>query len=399
MRQKILLTFTTAILVTLSLPLDSESANGNWWHHRKPVDLKVVQPRFSRRSVPTQKGSGWPITIEMTANQELGIASFSGLPPFPSRGETGYVVFDDPDNCPEYFPPFITPENMCTQDVDSGGSPIPDEIYVEFTPDVDLPGVVDNFGNGALGMNQIDSLDGVPDFNTVGPSGALTTKRLGPRTGEEEVDGFGIGTPDDDLPSLVVLSPTGIGLVLDEDFNPPAVLTQRNLAGLVTSVSYELNDRTRRTTVSAHFNIPDGAIAPFVKIDNCVGGPTCEMPSIWRIDGGPEIEAPSNDDVFKVLYPDLFDSLTYKLRFFVVSGTAPGVLSDENGDGVVNWRDAEHIGYTVLSKERKLRVRQILGDPCFNPNQVIYEDFDGNGETHLGAVCPAGSGSVRQVPR
>ena len=79
------------------------------------------------------------------------------------------------------------------------------------------------------------------------------------------------GTPDDDLPGLVVLSEKGIGLVLDPDFNPPAVPMLRNLAGLVSSVSYELSDWTRRTTITAHFNVPRGALAPFVKIDNCVG--------------------------------------------------------------------------------------------------------------------------------
>ena len=383
----------TAIAIYFLTAFPSVAIAGGWWSQPKPVELKVVQPRFSFWSVPVQRGSGWAITLEMTARNELGIASYSGFPPFPGRAETGYVVFEDPNGCPEYFPSVITPTSGCIP------GPVPDETYLEFTPDIDLPGVIDFSGNDTLRMNQIDSLDGVPQFNTLDPAGVPSTDRLGPLTGMEVVDGFGVSTPDDDLPGLVVLSPTGIGLVLDENFDPPAVPTLRNLAGLVSSVSYELSDWTRRTTVTAHINIPEGAIAPAVKIDNCVGGPTCDQPSLWRIDGGPVVSAGSNDSVFQTLYPQLFDSLTYEIRVFVVSGTAPGTLADENGDGIVNRHDATAAGYDVISAERKIRVRQIFGDPCFNGNQVLLEDFDGNGETSLGAVCPAGSGSISTVPR
>lgn len=383
----------TVISIFMLTAVPSAASAGGWWKSSQPVELKVVQPRFSYWSVPVQRGSGWAITLEMTAHDEIGLAAYSGSPPFPGRGETGYVVFEDPNGCPEYFPPVISPFSGCTP------GPVPDETYLEFTPDIDLPGVVDFSGNDALRMDQVDSLDGVPESNTILPGGTQATRRLGPQTGGEIVDGFGVGGPDDDIPGLVVLSPTGIGLVLDENFNRPAVTTLRNLAGLVSSVSYELSDWTKRTTVTAHINIPEGAIAPAVKIDNCVGSLSCDEPSLWRIDGGPVVSAGTNDPVFNVLYPELFDSQTYVIRVFVVSGTAPGTLSDENGDGIVNHNDATAAGYNVISAERKIQVRQIFGDPCFNSQQVLYEDFDGNGETSLGVVCPAGSGSISRVPR
>lgn len=383
----------TVISIFMLTAVPSAASAGGWWKSSQPVELKVVQPRFSYWSVPVQRGSGWAITLEMTARNEIGIASYSGSPPFPGRNETGYVVFEDPNGCPEYFPPFVSPDAGCTP------GPVPDETYLEFTPDIDLPGVVDFAGNDVLRMDQVDSLDGVPAFNDIEPGGTSTTTRLGPITGNDVVDGFGVGGPDDDIPGLVILSDTGIGVVLDENFDPPAVPARRNLAGLVNSVSYELSDWTRRTTVTAHINIPEGAIAPFVQIDNCVGSTACDQPSLWRIDGGPVVSAGSSEDVFKVLYPQLFDSLTYEIRVFVVSGIAPGVLADENGDGVINRHDATAAGYDVISGERKILVRQIFGDPCFNGNDVIYKDFDENGATFQGSVCPAGSGSISTVPR
>ena len=48
-----------------------------------------------------------------------------------------------------------------------------------------------------------------------------------------------------DLPALVVLADTGIGW---DDAG--AVVRGVNLAGLVNTVAYELNDRTRSTTLT-----------------------------------------------------------------------------------------------------------------------------------------------------
>lgn len=377
---------------------NTAEASGSYWQYRKPVTLKIIQPRFTWWSTPTQMGSGWPLTIEMTVNDEIGLAAYNGDPPFPGQGQTGYIVFDDPDGCPTFFPPLITAEGC-----PAGPLPPPDETYLEFTPDVDQPGVEDFGGNDALRTELIDSLGGgQAPFNSVELNLDPRVFGRGPFSGLEVEDGYGVGKPDDDLPGLVVLSDTGIGVVLDIDFNPPAVRTLRNLAGLVSSVSYELSDWTRRTTVTAQFNMPRGAVAPFVKVDNCVGDvATCiDNPSLWRIDGGPLETTASAGEITKELYPELFESLTYELRIFVVSGTAPGTLADENGDGEVNSLDAEAAGYTVLSREAKVRLKQIYGDPCFNSVAgILREDFDGNGSVGPAIVCPAGSGSVRPIPR
>ncbi len=397
MKRLIVLAVTAIAISSAAIPSNTAEASGYYWQLRKPVTLKVIQPRFSRWSTPTQMDSGWPITIEMTVNDELGLAGYTGFPPFPGQRQTGYIVFDDPDGCPTFFPAAIAPEGCPPAPL-----PPPDETYLEFTPDVDQPGVEDNAGNNDLRPAQVDSLGGgQAPFDGVGFDGAPEQYELGPFSGMDVEDGYGVGTPDDDLPGLVVLSEKGIGLVLDPDFNPPAVPMLRNLAGLVSSVSYELSDWTRRTTITAHFNVPRGALAPFVKIDNCVGDvATCvDNPSLWRIDGGPQ-ETTAVGEANKELYPALFESLSYEMRFFVVSGTAPGTLADENGDGKVNSLDAEAAGYTVLSREAKIKVKQLYGDPCFGTvDGIMYADFDGNGSAILPQECPSGSGSVRPIPR
>ena len=397
MKKLLVLVLTAASVGLVPFVQQSADASNYFWQNRKPVTLKILQPRFSRWSTPTMTNSGWPITIEMTVNDELGLAGYTGDPPFPAFGDTGYVIFDDPDGCLTVFPPFIMSPGC------SSPLPAPDETYLEFTPDIDYPGAEDLAGNDDLRMGQVDSAGGGPAiFNGLDSNAMPGVFDTGPFTGGEVLDGYGVGAPDDDIPGLVVLSPTGIGLVLDADFNPPAVKTLRNLAGLVSSVSYELSDWTRRTTITAHFNMPSSVVAPVVKIDNCVGDvATCaDAPSLWRIDGGPVESTVSIGEVSKQLYPELYESLTYEMRFFVVSGTAPGTLADANGDGVVDSLDAETLGYTVLSKERSIKLKQLRGDVCFNfMDTVVFEDFDGNGEVGLPIVCPAGSGGFREIPR
>ena len=372
---------------------------------KTPVLLLVNHPESNKSFIPTQMSSGWPITITLRVREDAPLAAYSGVPSFPGQGQTGYVVLDDPDGCLRVFPSFILPVGCDpTQPL-----PPPDETYIEFTPDTDMPNVVDFSGNDALRPALTNANGGGPLlFRSLNQTGVVEDRPLGPFSGggvdvngAEIEDGYGIGAPDDDLPGLVVVTETGAGLVLDENFNPPPVMAARNLAGLLSNVTYQLNGVFNRTSITASMVVPRSVFAPFIKVDNCVGNSsTCDQPSLWRINGGPLQTAPNNDEIVKAGYPALFEEQTTLIRIFLVSGTAPAELADENGDGRIDRRDATAAGYTVLSNQAQIRVRQIHGDACFNGMRtIIYEDFDGNGLAQLGIVCPAGAGGVSRVPR
>jgi hypothetical protein len=191
---------------------------------------------------------------------------------------------------------------------------------------------------------------------------------------------------------------------LNADFSRPAIRQQRNLAGFLNTVAYELNDPDGSTTLTASMVVPHGLIAPLMKIDDCVGtvlSDHCDGGSRYSIDGGPIVTAPVSTTV-QSLYPQVFNSLPYyEVRAFVVSGVAPSVLSDGNGDGAVTASDATLAGYNVISNEEVVRVRQYHGEICGGVPflDVFYADLDGNGRAIAYLVCPAGPGQITKPPR
>jgi hypothetical protein len=227
----------------------------------------------------------------------------------------------------------------------------------------------------------ITGLAGANDGDCTGP---------GPATCETVVanpDGYGWGA-DDDATGLVALANTGPALVLDESFNfPPGARQVRNFAGFLTSSAWTMSDSDKHTNVVLHWNVPDSLLRPVVQFDSCVGVEVspgvCSGGVLYRVDGGPPVTNIS----------DLPDRVT-TLRFFAVNGTAPSVLSDMDGNGVVNARDATLAGYRVLSNEVTLRFRTFFQDEI--PGFLV--DLDGN---HLcpAPPLPAGGGKVSPVPR
>lgn len=368
----------------------------------KPVYLSVSAPFLhGRRSI--QNSSGWPLAVRFHARRDLGIANTAPHGTFPSTGQTGWVVFDDPDGCLTLLPPFdptIFPDDRCV-------AAMTDETFLMFTPDIDQAGVQDNSGDADRRAALTESGGGGRStFLSSFPSGTPALIALGPETGEDVVDGYGRGA-DDDLPGLVVLSASGPGLVLDENFDRGPVFEQYNLAGFLNQVGYELTDTTRHTTILASMLVPYGLIAPFVEADACVGtiiNPTlgiCDMDPIWRIDGGPaEPIDPPAEPVLQG-YPNLYDATTYAMTFFAVSGIAPSILTDMNGDGRIMARDAELMGFEVISNEVNIRFDQFHGSACFRPtsSQILLADLDGNGQTVVGIVCPPGPGGLTKPPR
>lgn len=354
--------------------------------------------------------SGGTLAIELSANGDLGIGTSERPPQFPGIGDTGWIVFEEPDGCYSWV----------------RGSTCPvDETFLEFTPDDDLPGRSDSDGN-------VDRLVGLTDFggggqpaiflydSNTGQNDALTPVGAAAGSGADQVvsrcssrwtyagppcttdadcptgdtcrlvpaspDGYGYGA-DDDLPGLVVLSDTGVGLVLDEYFNfPPGPLRARNLAGFLSDVTYQLNDKSSRTSVLAHIVVPERLFDPLVLHDNCVGSAEYCVGTKSRIDGGPVLDDVDIDA--------LVEDKVITLRIFVVNGTAPSILEDANGDGIVEEEDAKIAGYRLISDQEVLTFR-IYRDPTF-PVFGNY-DFDGNGI--LPPVLPATLGGLSRVPR
>jgi len=435
-------TFVKPLVTVLALALAGAAA-GDY-----PISLRIEAPN-SNDGLPLLSESGWPVTFKL--NVELPVSetypAFAVQPDFPVRGAWGFLIFEDPDGC--LNPP--APSWQPAQTIECGvPDPLPldwdfeawvpppsDEIYLEFWPDVDLAGVEDFAGNDDRQADLIDSAGGGgPEFNSwdngsVQPctpgTGDGDCDRLGPLTGGEISDGFGIGA-DDDLTGLVVIAEYGIGLAYAEPgFDLAVPRAARNLAGLVNSVSYDLSDLQKEkvkgrgkptstfkeyTRIWAHINMLPLVVRNIIQYDACVGNITyddppfddnvvsCDGDELWRVDGGPIETAPVNYGRADAASIDLLESSVFELRAFVVAGQAPNSLEDENGDGVVNSADAELAGYTLLSNEDSIEFLQLSELLCWGGggNAVLF-DLDGNGEILVPIVCPAGPGDLGRPPR
>lgn len=368
------------------------------------VKLDIESPLY-RPTLPygIEFASGWPLVIRAVGSPTaLGIATNAAPQQFPGIDQTGYLILRDPDACLELPPPFFRGADPCS----TGPS---DETYVEFTPGADAAGVQDQGGNpGRLLALADPAASGEPRYDGVGDSNGdyildPVETPVGPATGGSLSDGVGYGA-DDDLPGLVLLSPVGPGLVLNADFSRPAVLVQRNLAGFLGQLGYELNDPNRSTSFTASMLVPNGLIAPVLKVDGCVGTPTngaCDGATRYQVDGGPILQDQGNIGV-QALYPQLVNARPYyEIRAFLVSGTAPSTLADLDHDGRVTAADARLAGYDVISNEEVVRVRQYATDICTGTPlvNVVYADFDGNGVATSPFVCPAGPGQITRPPQ
>ena len=401
--------------------------------------------------LPILTEGGWPMNLTMKVDSEelAGItaynAGFGGR--FPGAGDFGGLVFADPDGC-LVFPNTGFGYNFFDPDCPESPQASSDEIYMGFFPDVDQPGVEDLNGYAtSVGSDPArrvyladdassggDELKKYPDpFDSDGTCVPGTDDRgdcyfSGPFTGDGVDDGYGIGA-DDDAMSLVVLSPTGVGIKYPEPgFTLTGPLTLRNLAGLSTSTAYELStvkafqgkgkkagDERFDVIVRTHFNMPSQLIQPLIAVDVCVGtiidasNVVCSDTIQWQVDGGAIEDVPvefrgSGDgttgraDAIAQAY---FDSLTVPITAVIVSGLAPDELSDEDGDGDVDADDATLAGYLVLSNTAETEVAFSANPVCLGGGGgSFYKDLDANGlAVPDSSVCPAGPGDLRPPPR
>ena len=266
--------------------------------------------------------------------------------------------------------------------------------YVEFTSDIDQKGIEDRGPRGDLR----DDI-GNPEF-AVGVTDAELF--------DDVRSGWGIGT-DDDLPSLFLYAEVGSGFVwsIDPDTGEPVLargedgsIGVRNLAGLSNSVTYSegvLNKIARSQEVEIHSVIraPKGLLDPVVEVDTNPAQTSEEITTDtgwrkegreyvafsndyfkWRVNGGEVEPMPERDlvdfansqtglgciEVASAASAYLMSTHPVTVKAFVVSGTAPFELFDENGDGDY-VDDAILMGHEVLSNVAEV---ELLIDPLFD---------------------------------
>ncbi len=365
---------------------------------RFPVRLTLTSPlRADKQSI--QFHAGWPLTLKIVARGDVSLVvpTVGGGTPsqWPEPGATSFLMLKDLDGCPSAGGQLL--ESLCPD--------IPgDELWIEFTPDQDTPDVADAQGSNGL-RRMLKSPFLSPTIND--KDGQQHT--FGPRVYETE-DGLGYGA-NDDLPGLVLLADTGVGVVLSDleivaedgvlvtrGWEPLTPRQSRNLAGFMTSVAYELNDERRRTTITTSLTVPRHLTERRYLEDQCVFDEHGSCQVVRRVEGGP-IQPVGTESV---------DEYDVKLRAFMVQGTAPAVLVDCNDDGEVGVLDAVCMGYEPISREVNATIRQIgrsdicnsLLDPWGSSDSAgeFFVDFDGNGNPNQ-LACPGGGAGGGSPPR
>lgn len=405
-----------------------------------PVQLTIDAPN-SNGGLALLTESGWPLTIKMVVNLDdtLGWAIDKN---YTNKGRFGFLVLEDPDGCPwmddddwRYSNGGLAPEGCPFPLASEDGGLASDEIYIEFRPDVDEAGMPDSSGDADEQAELVDSAGGTgPEFGGDGNVCVPGTddsdcQKMGPNTGGEVVDGYGIGS-DDDMVGLFLYTKMGIGLVFDEpEFELSYPLGVHNLAGLINSVTYDLSDLTKTNSKAigqkgkpteviveearfwAHINMPKQVVRNIIQYDACTGDilytdppantswSDCSGDDAWRIDGGPVETPPEKFRRADAASIYLLNNTMFTVHAFLVSGHAPDQLFDANGDG--DYRDdAELAGYTVLSNLDSISLLQVSDVLCWGGGgNAMYKDLDANGEATVPIVCGPGPGGLSRPPR
>lgn len=409
---------SAAIALMLTAALWSTGAAAQ----RKPpkpaplVKLEILSPSYRPDlPLPIVFSDGWSLLFRAQALAPIGIYTPVNLVEgaWTPAEYTGAILFADPDGCLEILPYPGNDQNCLAGQTTP---PVPDETYMPFTVDSDAPGRLDVPRIGRPMPSPGDPLSraeladparsGEP---VVAPSATDPfSVSVGPNTGGTVNDGYGYGA-DDDFPGLVVLIPTGVGNVYRPAQNPavPGAVSlelaspraQRNLAGFLDWVNYELKTAAGTTAVNAGMTVPLDIATPIAVYDSSLAGDVSR--TAVRIDGGPQqvLNVPFFSNQQGVLGASY--GRTFTVRAFVVSGRAPSVLTDQDGNGIVNADDARLSGFNVISNEETVQLRILAPDPCANSftlNQFSY-DLDGDGSAPGGGGCPSGAGAIKTIPQ
>ncbi len=395
-----------------------------------PTNLVTLEqlsplPPVSGETLPIMFRAGWPLIFRASvrAQDMLGIGrvygeqGFEGLGwAFAEVGQGASIVFADPDGNWSYVIPSDFPR---------------DERILDFYPDPgDMTGVVDDSPSAPSSHDPGTRFNLRPEFGGPLPQQAPD----GTRVQSVAPDGVQFGA-DDDFPGLVILSNVGVGIVMSplaQGWNPVLPRQARNLAGLTTSVGYELTDVQGRTSITSMMVVPRFLFSHIRLQDPCVGTVTldgnnepiaCAGPAVQRVDGGPVTPLSTGGSN---------DESIVEIRAFVVepiwnSGSnrleSLDIVVDMNNDGRVTAADAELMGRRVLSNEIVFSFRQIgsnvasgqvgpyaslafcngLARPrdLRESGSEFQFDVDGNGYAVLQevVVCPGGSSGVTRPPQ
>ncbi len=443
-----------------------------------PILLEIVSPvppevnykkEKTEESRNIQFRSGWPLTFKLSTNDEHLLGTFipaspnGAVSPYPEAGTPAWLIFDDADDCLYLEGWAFNGYTKCGDELPGGGEvgvpglppgggvvglpPGAGEVFLNFTPDIDFPYLADldpqldsdpqgvyPYGSGHLRSH------GRPDLR------AELAKRYpdnGPEWGgpalsvQGTLDGVGYG-PNDDLPGLVVISNTGVGIVYNPlefeescvttknykpcwDQEPPLGILEswertvpearHNLSGLMGMVGYELNDQKLQTTITTSLLVPRHLFTHLELRDPEYDDNRCNE----RLGFANVIDAETNDAGPVINCPgiDISTSIV-ELRAFVINGTAPTIVEECDGEEGVTAADVECNvdpstggNYTLISNEVVLEFVQIGGliaecnvfvDPWGVGHNVKMVDLDGN-LAHYGAVCPGGGGGIGRIPR
>ncbi|RLC56583.1 MAG: hypothetical protein DRI30_05635, partial [Chloroflexi bacterium] len=150
-------TFTFKMLAALTLGCMANMAVAGV---APPVQLHIDAAN-SNGGLALLSESGWPLTIKMVIDFPEGevLPAYAIQPNFPVKGDSGFLIFEDPDGCLNppvphwFFDPTLPGCDLEIGDPD----PVSDEIYMEFWPDVDMAGAADDTGNADRQADLVDS--------------------------------------------------------------------------------------------------------------------------------------------------------------------------------------------------------------------------------------------------
>jgi hypothetical protein len=394
---------SAAIITALALAPVSGFTSGD--RHHPPTHITIHGPNSGNFQGLTTT-TGWSLMLRIEVPDSVAIVESPEEPTQPV-GRREAVVFQDPDGCIDmrHFPII----NAGTPYEDCKG---PDESFIEFTTErFDNFDVADsNTGNFQVRDILVDDVFATGALlnkpflrNTAGSIVAVPR----PQTGGVLKDGFGYG-PDDDLPGLVVMANIGAARAFDENFDATQGKVIRNMGGFINSVSQELLTRRGGSAITAWMQVIAGMFEPIALFDLDVDAEGVDY--LRRLESGPVqvfqfVAPPQNDDDILFDITSTYGPFELDLRVVLVEGVAPTFIHDKNGDGRFTAADLRRMGFTILSNEARLRLREdfdvlvtetVTGRTC-PPPSLIYFDLDGNGAD--GAITCGGSGGATRIRR
>jgi hypothetical protein len=193
--------------------------------------------------------------------------------------------------------------------------------------------------------------------------------------------------------------------VFDEDFNLVGSRI-RNFAGMLNSVTIELNDSFDGSSIMAFLRVPDGLLEPLTLVDRSIANPSVDF--MTRRDSGP-IQShtfstpPGNQRELIAAILATYPDVNVLVRAVLVQGQAPAFIDDLNGDGAYTAKDLQLAGFTLLSNQVNLQIHAVQNDvlsefdPFKCPAAILAGDLDGDGQT--GYSCNTGNArSIRRPP-